>query len=96
MENHPLLKGVAPGDFAGPVVPLYTLYENRPLRSPDIQVLLTGKIPDKPSEPVLWINNRNNGKVIYTSMGHWLDWDIPQFRQIMSNAVDFLLNLNKK
>ena len=29
------------------------------------------------------------------SMGHWLDWDILQFRQIMLNAVDILLNLNQ-
>lgn len=95
MENHPLLKGVSSEDFIGPVAPLHTLYENRPLRSPDTQVLLTGRIPDKPAEPVLWINNRENGKVIYTSMGHWLDWDLPQFRQIMFNAVDILLNLTQ-
>ncbi len=95
MENHPILKGVSSGDFTGPVAPLYTLYQNRPLRSPDVQIILTGSIPGKPVEPVLWINNRAEGKVIYTSMGHWLDWDIVQFRQIMFNAVDILLNLTQ-
>ena len=71
---------------------LYSLYKNRPLRSPDIQVLLLGTIPDKPSEPVFWINNRAKGKVIYTSLGHWEDWKIEKFRKIMFNAVDYLLN----
>jgi nicotinamidase-related amidase len=96
MENHLLLKGVPAGDFTGIVAPLNSLYQNRPLRSPDIQVVLTGSIPGKPAEPVLWINNRPGGNVIYTSMGHWMDWDLQQFRQIMFNAVDILLNLPQK
>jgi len=92
MENHPLFKGVSAEDFIGPVVTSYTLYENRPLRSENIQVLLLGAIPEKPVEPVLWINNRGNGKVVYTSMGHWEDWKIEKFRKIMFNTVDYLLN----
>jgi type 1 glutamine amidotransferase len=92
MENHPLFKEVSTDDFTGPVAPLYSLYENRPLRSQDIQVLLLGTIPDKPSEPVLWINNKGKGKVIYTSLGHWEDWKNEKFRRIMFNAVDYLLN----
>jgi hypothetical protein len=95
MENHPLFKGVSPEDFTGPVAPLYTLYKNRPLRSANIQVLLVGMIPEMPVEPVLWINSRENGKVIYTSMGHWEDWKIEKFRRIMFNSVDFLLDINK-
>jgi len=96
MENHPLFKGVTPEDFVGPVAPLHTLYENRPLRSANIQVLLLGTVPGKPVEPVMWINNREKGKVIYTSLGHWGDWKIEKFRRIMFNTVDFLLNINEK
>ena len=92
MENHPLFKGVSPENIIGPVAPLYSLYENRPLRSASIQVLLLGTIPDKPVEPVLWINHREKGKVVYTSMGHWDDWKIEKFRTIMFNTVDYLLN----
>ncbi len=92
MENHPLLNGVAPDSFTGHVATLNSLYRNRPLRSSGVQVLLLGAIPDRPEEPVLWINNRDNGTVVYTSMGHWEDWKTDQFRQIMFNAVDFLLN----
>jgi type 1 glutamine amidotransferase/nicotinamidase-related amidase len=92
MENHPLFKGISTVDFIGPVARLNSLYKNRPLRSPGIQVLLLGTIPDRPSEPVLWINNRGKGKVIYTSLGHWEDWKNEKFRRIMFNAVDYLLN----
>jgi type 1 glutamine amidotransferase len=92
MEGHPVLNGVSPDDFTGPVAQLYSLYRNRPLRSPDIQVILCGAIPGKPVEPVLWINDRKTGKVIYTSMGHWEDWKIDRFRKIMLNSVDYLLN----
>ena len=92
MENHPLFKGVSPENFIGPVAPLHTLYENRPLRSANIQVLMLGAIPEKPVEPVLWINHREKGKVVYTSMGHWDDWKIEKFRTIMFNTVDYLLN----
>lgn len=96
MENHPIFKGVTPEDFVAPVAPLHTLYENRPLRSANIQVLLLGTVPEKPVEPVFWINNREHGKVIYTSLGHWEDWKIEKFRRIMFNTVDFLLDTNNK
>ena len=91
MENHPLFKGVSPDDLIGPVAFNESLYQNRPLRSENIQVLLEGAIPEKPSEPVLWINHREKGTVIYTSMGHWDHWKIEKFRQIMFNSVDYLL-----
>jgi nicotinamidase-related amidase/type 1 glutamine amidotransferase len=95
MENHQLLKGVSPEGFVGPVAPSESLYKNRPLRSDDIQVLLLGTIPRHPAEPVLWINNRENGKVIYTSLGHWDHWKIDGFRNLMFNSVGYLLKNNK-
>jgi nicotinamidase-related amidase len=82
MENHPLLKGVEP-EFTS----LNWLYKNRPLRSAKAQVLLLGSNPGVPDEPVLWIN----GNVIYTSLGHWEDWKIESFRNLMFNTVDYLL-----
>jgi nicotinamidase-related amidase len=86
MDNHPVLKGVT--GFNSP----NWLYQNRPLRSDKIAVLLTGSNPGVPDEPVAWINGRN---VIYTSLGHWDDWKIESFRNLMFNSVDYLLNLNK-
>ena len=84
MEGHPLLKGVDPKFNS-----LNWLYRNRPLRSDKIQVLLLGSNPGVSDEPVMWINNKN---VIYTSLGHWDDWKIESFRNLMLNAVDYLLN----
>jgi len=84
MENHPLLQGVDP-QFNSP----NWLYKNRPLRSDNLQVLLLGSNPEALGEPVLWINNKN---VIYTSLGHWDDWKIDSFRNLMLNVVTYLIN----
>ncbi|KAA6339882.1 hypothetical protein EZS27_012216 [termite gut metagenome] len=82
MENHPLLKGVAP--FTSP----NWLYKNRPLRSNKATVLLLGSNPSVPDEPVMWINGDHT---IYTSLGHWDDWKIESFRNLMFNTVNYLL-----
>jgi nicotinamidase-related amidase len=82
MENHPILRGVKPFNS------LNWLYKNRPLHSEKAQVLLLGSNPDKPIEPVLWTNGDN---VIYTSLGHWDDWKIESFKNIMLNSVNFLI-----
>ena len=82
MEGHPLLKGVEL-KFNSP----NWLYKNRPLRSGKVQVLLLGSNPGVPDEPVMWVNNN----VIYTSLGHWDDWKIESFRNMMFNAVEYLL-----
>lgn len=92
MESSPLLKGVDSAGFTSPS----WLYINRPLRSDNLQVLLYGTIPNEPAQPVLWINNREKGKVIYTSLGHWDDWKIPAFKNIMLNSVDMLLSNTHK
>jgi nicotinamidase-related amidase/type 1 glutamine amidotransferase len=91
MENHPLLKGI---DLKGFMSPSW-LYINHPLRSENDEVLMIGTIPGQYPEPILWINNRPEGKVVYTSLGHWDDWKIEGFRKIMFNGVDYLLNLKK-
>ncbi|KPL13342.1 MAG: hypothetical protein AMS26_14800 [Bacteroides sp. SM23_62] len=92
MEEHPLLKGVDPEGFISPG----TLYKNKPLRSERAQVLLTGNIPGQPSEPVCWLNRNKYGMAIYTSLGHWDDWEIESFQNIMINSVDYLLEIKSK
>jgi nicotinamidase-related amidase/type 1 glutamine amidotransferase len=87
MENHPLLKGVTPFNSTN------WLYQNRPLRSANATVLLTGSNPGVPDEPVMWMNGKN---VIYTSLGHWDDWKVESFRTLMFNTFDYLLKPNKK
>lgn len=88
MEGHPLLKGVE-AKFNSP----NWLYQNRPLRSDNVRVLLTGSNPGVPDEPVMWINGEH---VIYTSLGHWDDWKIESFRNLMFNTVEYLLNRTGK
>jgi nicotinamidase-related amidase len=84
MENHPILKDVKPFNS------LNWLYKIRPLRSEKAQVLLLGSNPDKPVEPVLWTNGDN---IVYTSLGHWDDWKIESFKNLMFNTVHFLLGV---
>ena len=84
MEGHPLLKGVEPKFNS-----LNWLYRNRPLRSDKVQVFLLGSNPNVPDEPVMWMNGNN---VIYTSLGHWEDWKIESFQNLMLNCVNYLLN----
>ncbi len=89
MESHPLLKNVNPNGFGSKS----WLYQNRPLRSDAAQVLLTGTIPNEPPEPVLWTNSTKfNNKVVYTSLGHWEDWSIPDFQRMLINSVHYLLD----
>ena len=90
MGNHPLLQGVKPEGFQSRA----WLYKNDPLRSDKVQVLLIGTIPDQPSHPVLWTNKTKYGNdVVYTSLGHWDDWEINSFMQIVLNSIEYLLKL---
>ncbi len=89
MEKHPLLQGVPIEGFNSPS----WLYKNRPLSSECVSVLLLGSIPGQPSEPVLWTNQTERNKVVYTSLGHWDDWKIEAFRNIMINSIKYLLDL---
>jgi nicotinamidase-related amidase/type 1 glutamine amidotransferase len=89
MEGHPILKGVGADGFTSPG----WLYKNRPLRSEIIQVLLAGSIPGESPEPVMWVNHRSQGKVVYTSLGHWDDWEIVDFNTLIMNSIKYLLKL---
>lgn len=91
MEGHPLLKGIDINGFNSPS----WLYRNRPLRSENVQVLLSGTIPGELPEPVMWINHRTQGNVVYTSLGHWDDWEVETFNTLILNSVNYLLNINK-
>ena len=91
-ESHSLLKGVSPEGFTSPC----TLYEVRPMKSDNAQVLLVGTIPEKPPEPVLWINRNRYGDAIYTSLGHLEDWENESFQHIIINSVEYLLDLISK
>lgn len=87
-RGHPLLRGV-PASFRSPS----WLYEVQPL-APGAQAVLLGEIPGKPPEPVLITNTgKQGGRIVYTTLGHWEDFDQPAFRRVLVNSVFWALGL---
>ena len=81
-KDHPILKEVAV-KFHSPS----WLYRQRPL-SEDVTVLLRGRwAEDQPEEPVAWVREYNGAKLFYTTLGHWDDFAIPAFNQLLLAAM---------
>jgi nicotinamidase-related amidase/type 1 glutamine amidotransferase len=86
--GHPILKGV---EF--PLLTNGSLYRASPLAA-SAMLLLVGTIPDQQPEPVAWTHRYQNCKVFYTSLGHPDDFENPQFRQMLINAVFWAMDKN--
>lgn len=82
-EGHAILVGVPL-----PAVGNGSLYRVSPLAA-GTTPLLMGTIPDKPSEPVAWINSYGKSRVFYTSLGHPDDFagKDPPLVRLLTNAV---------
>jgi nicotinamidase-related amidase len=80
-EAHPILAGVRM-----PFTSNGSLYEVRPLTNSTTRLLI-GTIPDKEPEPVAWTNRYKESRIFYTSLGHPEDFQNPQFRRMLINAV---------
>ncbi|MBN1125770.1 MAG: ThuA domain-containing protein [Sedimentisphaerales bacterium] len=63
-----------------------SLYRSSPL-SEKAAMLLIGQITDQEPEPVAWTHRYKKANIFSTSLGHWNDWEIPDFQQLMINAV---------
>ena len=90
-EGHPILNGLAAVGSPGQptIVGHGSLYKVSPLAA-SATPLLTGVIPDEPTEPVLWTNlAATGGRVVYTSLGHPDDFKQPAFLHLLRNAVDW-------
>lgn len=82
-ESHAILKGVDVARLHG----YGSLYQVNPLAD-SATPLLIGTIPDKPSEPIAWVNrNRFGGRVFYTSLAHRDDFQQESFNRLLRNAV---------
>ena len=83
-EKHPILRGVALGDFAGNG----SLYKVSPIAG-SATPLLIGTIPNQNAEPVAWTNlsGEKKSRVFYTSLGHAADFENPAFRKLLQNGV---------
>jgi len=79
--DHVILKGI---DV--PLLSNGSLYKTGPLAE-GTRTLLMGTIPDQDPEPVAWTNRYRRSRVFYTSLGHADDFENPQFRQLLINAV---------
>jgi len=83
--SHPILTGVDVSALSGHGA----LYKVTPLAA-SATPLLTGTIPETPSEPIAWTNlTATGGRVVYTSLGHPDDFAEPSFQRLLRNAIDW-------
>ena len=86
--KHPILAGIDTGKLVGNG----SLYKVNPLVT-GTSPLLLGTIPEQPSEALAWTNvfGPNRAKVFYTSLGHPDDFQEPEFRALLRNAIAWAL-----
>jgi type 1 glutamine amidotransferase len=87
-EANPILQGVTVAKLIGNG----GLYKVSPLDRTSIPLLL-GTIPEQPTEPIAWthLQGAKQGRVFYTSLGHPDDFQNPEFRHFLLNAVVWAL-----
>lgn len=66
------------------------LYLVKPLVDAQAKVLLTGSVQDK-VEPIAWTRMCGSSRVFYTSLGYPTDFEQPQFRRLLVNAIYWAL-----
>jgi putative membrane-bound dehydrogenase-like protein len=85
-QDHPILEGVTT-----PFTASGSLYRTAPLAETALP-LLAGKAGSLPVEPVAWVNRKAKSRIFYTSLGHPGDFDRPEFRRLLKNAVFWALD----
>jgi type 1 glutamine amidotransferase len=85
-QDHPILARIKLPWFSNG-----SLYEVRPLTA-GTNTLLIGTIPGQEPEPVAWTNHYGRSRVFFTSLGHPDDFDNPQFRKLLVNAIFWALD----
>lgn len=87
-DTNPILKAIPAGSLVGNG----GLYKVSPLAA-DTTPLLIGAIAGEPSEPIAWtrLQGDKHGRVFYTSLGHPDDFQNPEFRRFLVNAVTWAL-----
>ena len=86
-DGHPILEGVAPLPWhsQGP------LYLVRPLVDEKATVLLLGSGGQSSGEPIAWTRMAGRSRVFYTSLGYPTDFDLPQYRRLLENGIEWAL-----
>lgn len=85
--NHPILKGVEPGQWHS----IGNVYYVAPLLDKSATVLLTGKAGER-TEPIAWTRMAGKSRVFYTSLGYPADFEVKQFRDLVVNGMRWALN----
>lgn len=79
---HPILRGVTV-----PFTSQSTLYRNTPLRD-GAHALLSGTIPNQPTEPLAWtFQRKDGGRTFYTSLGSPSDFENSSFTRLLQNGI---------
>lgn len=85
--HSPILAGVDLSQLRGHG----SLYKVSPLQD-GATSLLTGTIPGAAAEPIAWTYRRpDGGTTFYSSLGHRDDFEQPEFRRLLKNAILHLL-----
>jgi type 1 glutamine amidotransferase/nicotinamidase-related amidase len=82
--GHPILTGVDLSGFHSNA----SLYQVSPLEA-GTRTLLSGTIPNHPSEPIAWTNayGDRDARIFYTALGHEDDFKNPAFRRLLLNGI---------
>ena len=79
--DHPILAGLKPERWHSPG----SLYYTSPIAK-DATLLQVGAESGK-TEPLTWVRQYKGGRVFYSGLGHWDDFEVPQFRRLLANAI---------
>jgi hypothetical protein len=86
-KTHPVLKGLEDAAFHS----TSWLYRVNPLADTAMPLMEGRWSPDAATEPVAWTNTYEGGRVFYTSLGHWEDFENPAFNRLLKNAIYWAL-----
>lgn len=86
MTDHPILKNISPLHWHSNG----NVYLVAPLLDEKSEVLLLGRV-DENVQPVAWTRKFEKSRVFYTSMGYPDDFDLPQFRLLLINGIQWAL-----
>jgi len=87
-KDHPILKEIGPAQWHSEG----NMYLVAPLLDKNAVVLLTGTVGDK-IEPIAWTRMAKKSRIFYTSLGYPKDFEIPQFKQLLMNGINWALEM---
>jgi type 1 glutamine amidotransferase len=89
-QDHPILEGFKPSEWHSEG----NIYHVAPLLDKEAVVLLTGKAGDEITEPIAWTRYSEGSRVFYTSLGYPKDFEVPQFRKLLTKGIKWALDIH--